>query len=67
MKIGDKELHPDDLMRLGLAAIVGRAHLAAELERVGISSEDDSLEDAVKLRPKVMAEVERARGGAGGV
>lgn len=57
-----EDLTPDDLMRLGTAAIVGTAMLAHEMELVGISDQDDSLDDARTLRPVVLRAIEDARG-----
>lgn len=58
-----EDLGPDDLEVLATAAIVGVAHLARELKRLGASSEEDSLEDAKRLRPIMMAQVEALRNG----
>ncbi len=48
---------------LYLAAIVGVPHLAVELERLRLSSEDDSLADARGLRPLILEAVEEVRRG----
>ena len=62
-----EDLTHDDLMQLGTAAIVGNAMLAHELELIelieliGLSDEHDSLDDARRLRPVVMAAIEQAR------
>ncbi len=50
-----------DKEALGVAAIVGVATLAHELERLGLSDEQESLADARRLRPIVLALVEAAR------
>ncbi len=46
---------------LYVAAIVGAPYLAVELERIGWSDHEDSLEDARRFRRDLLAEVERAR------
>ncbi len=58
-----EDLTPEDRECLGLAATVGTAMLASELERLGLSDEEDSLLDASRLRPLVLAHIEAARGG----
>ena len=54
-------LDPETASRLHVAAIVGVAALASELEEVGISGPDESLGDARALRPMIFDCVEQAR------
>ncbi len=56
-----RRISPEEATRLHVAAIVGVAHLAGELEDLGISDEEESLEDAWLLRPMILEEVERLR------
>lgn len=53
---------PDDAEILYTAAVVGAPELALQLERLGISDPDDSLEDARHLRRDLLETVERIRG-----
>lgn len=46
-------------MELWMSALSGVAELALALEKLGISDEEDSLEDAHRLRPTLLAAVER--------
>jgi hypothetical protein len=57
----------DDAMSLAAAAVVGEAHLALELERLGLSEQLESLDDARRLRRRLLDEVEKARRGGGEV
>ncbi len=59
MKI--EELGPGEAMALTCAGIVGTAELAWELERLNLSNQDDSLEDAASMRPVLLDVVEAAR------
>lgn len=54
-------LGEEDMQSVVTAAIVGHAELAVQFERVGLSDEDDSMEDAQGLRPYLMAAVEYVR------
>lgn len=54
-------LDPDDATRLHVASIVGVAALAHELEELGISDPEESLDDARALRPMIFEEVEKVR------
>jgi hypothetical protein len=56
-------INPDEATRLHLAAIVGVAPLAGELKNLGLSDEEESLEDAWLLRPMILEEVEKLREG----
>ncbi len=56
-----EDLDGDAVWTVYLGAVVGVAHLAAELERLGLASEDESLEDARQLRPMILEAVEAAR------
>jgi hypothetical protein len=58
-----RRISPDEATRLHLAAIVGDAHLAGELEDLGLADEEESLEDARLLRPMILEEVEKLREG----
>ncbi len=64
--MGVAEIGPDEAMTLTCAGIVGTAELALELERLGLSDEDDSLLDAARLRPVLLDAVQAAREGAAG-
>lgn len=67
--MGDKEplgganprLDPDDANILYTAAVVGAPELALQLERLGISAPEESLEDARHLRRDLLQTVERMR------
>jgi hypothetical protein len=48
-------------MTLYVAAIVGNAHLAVELQRLGLCAPDDALRDAERLRGMLLETVEAAR------
>lgn len=50
---------PDDAEILYTAAVVGAPDLALQLERLGVSEPDESLEDARHLRRDLLATVER--------
>lgn len=56
-----EDLLHDDLLRLGIAAVVGVPHLAHELEELGISGQEDSLDDARAIMPLVIDALEEAR------
>lgn len=56
-----KDLAKQDWECLIVAGIVGEAELALEFERLELSSEHDSLQDARELRPYVMAGIAAAR------
>lgn len=53
------EIGREDAMACWLASLHGNAALALELERLGISDPEDSLENATKLRPMLLEAVER--------
>lgn len=59
-----RALSEEDMQALTISAIVGVVPLAWELERVGLSDEDDSLIDAAWARPVILRTVEAARKGA---
>lgn len=56
-------IDPDAASRLHVAAVVGNAALACELEDLGISSPEESLRDARFLRPRILTNVDRRRSG----
>jgi hypothetical protein len=56
-----KKINPEEATRLHLAAIVGVAHLAGELEDLGLTDEEEILEDARLRRPLILEEVEKLR------
>ncbi len=64
MKI--EELDSDQLMELYLGCVVGDAALAFELERLGLSDQEDSLLDAQRLRPRLLEAVDQERREQGG-
>ncbi len=72
MRIGGKEIEigPEETPHIYLAATIGNVRLALEHEDLGLSDEEDSLTDARRLRPIVLAiaeaAIEAARGGTGG-
>lgn len=55
------KLNPDDAEALYVAAVVGAPYLALQLERLGISDPDESLQDARYMRRDLLETVERAR------
>ena len=57
-----RRLPPDDAETLYVAAVVGAPELAIELERLGISDPDESLQDARLLRKDLLETVARMRG-----
>lgn len=65
MRIGDKEIELgiEEAWALYLASLAGVAELGFQLERLEQSPRGDCLEDARRLRPALLAEVERQRRG----
>ena len=57
------KVDPDDALTLYTAAVVGSPELALQLERLGISDPDESLEDARYMHRDLLETVERARKG----
>jgi hypothetical protein len=62
----DSSLGSDEAVSLYLGAILGDAMLAVELERLGLSNEAESFEDARLLRLEILEAVEAARRAAEG-
>jgi hypothetical protein len=65
-----EEIARGEAWPLYLASLAGDMELALQLERLGLSDEEDSLVDARRLRPVLFASVEAAveevRGGDDG-
>jgi len=59
-------IEPDEAAEVAVAAIVGVPELARELERLGLVTEDESLEEARALRPMILDAAEAARKEASG-
>ena len=57
---------PDEALTVYAAAVVGVPELALQLEWLGISDPDESLDDARLLRKDLLEEVERLRREASG-
>ncbi len=58
-----EDLGPAEHERLYLAALTGDVWLAHELEALGLSDPEDSLDDAKGLSSMILEAVERARRG----
>ena len=56
-----ERIDPDDALTLYAAAIVGAPELALQLERLGISDPDESLQDARHFRRDLLETVDRIR------
>ena len=54
-----KRVDHDEALTVYAASVVGAPELALQLERLGISDPDESLEDARLLRKDLLEEVER--------
>jgi hypothetical protein len=61
----EDELGPDAAIVVWLACVHGGPALAFQLERLGMSDQDDLLEDAARLRLVILESAEGAREGAG--
>ena len=48
------KVDPDDALTLYAAAVAGAPYLAVQLERLGISDSDESLQDARLLRKDLL-------------
>jgi hypothetical protein len=60
-----EEIGPSEAVELWLGALHGAPALARERERLSLSDEEDSLVNAQRLRPVILAAVDTARKGAG--